>query len=58
VERAGPAQTGKEGALGDLINVHKYLKGQEKEDRARLCSEVLSARTRGHGHKLEHRGSL
>ena len=42
----------------DLNNTCKFPRGWCRGDGTRLCSVVPSARIRGHGHKLEHRGSL
>ena len=40
---------------GDLINVYKYLKCGRQRDIANLFSVVCEDRTRGDGHKMEHR---
>ena len=40
---------------GDLINAHKYLMGRSQVYGARLFSVVPGNRTRGSGHKLQHR---
>jgi len=40
---------------GDLTNAYKYLKGRSQVDDAGLFSVMCSNRTRGSGHKLEHR---
>ena len=40
---------------GDLINVYKYLKCGSQRGMAKLFSAVCGDRTRGNGHKLEHR---
>ena len=40
---------------GDLINVYKYLKRGRQRDMVNLFSAGCRDRTRGNGHKLEHR---
>lgn len=39
----------------NFISVRKYLKGGCKKDRTRLYPVMFSNRTRGYGHKQEHR---
>ena len=40
---------------GDPTNVSKYLKCGRQRDMANIFSVVCGDRTRGNGHKLEHR---
>uniref|UniRef100_A0A8B9BY01 Reverse transcriptase domain-containing protein n=1 Tax=Anser brachyrhynchus TaxID=132585 RepID=A0A8B9BY01_9AVES len=40
---------------GDLINVYKYLRCGRQRDLANLFSVVCGDRTRGNGHKTDHR---
>ena len=39
----------------DLINLYKYLRGQCKENGAKLFLVVASDRTRGNGYKFNHK---
>ncbi|KGL76820.1 hypothetical protein N309_03125, partial [Tinamus guttatus] len=41
--------------LRDLINMYKYLRGECREDGAKLFSVVASDRMRDYGYKLKHR---
>lgn len=52
-QRAGTAQSGEE--KGHLTYVCQYLMGRSKDETARLSSMILSARTRGSWHKLNHK---
>ena len=40
---------------GDLVNVYKYLRCGRQRDLANLFPVVCGDRTRGNGHKMEHR---
>ena len=40
---------------GDLMNVYKYFTRERQRDLANLFSVVCGDRTRGNGHKMEHR---
>ena len=40
---------------GDYISAYRYLVGRNQEDGAKLFSAVPSDRTRGNGHKQEHK---
>ena len=53
--RAGTAYSREKKTWVDLINVYKYLKGGCKEGRAMFSTVMPNDRTRGNGHKLEHR---
>lgn len=57
VERDGAVWT-REESSGGSINVYKYLKGECKEEAARVFSVMPSAQTRGNGHKLKCRSFL
>jgi len=46
---------GKGRPRGDHVSAYKYTKCRSQVDGARLFSVVCSNRTRGSGHKLEHR---
>lgn len=50
---AGTAQPGEE--KGRLTYVCQYLMGRNKDETGRLSSVILSARTRGSWHKLNHK---
>ena len=40
---------------GELINIYKYLNCASQRDTVNLFSVICGDRTRGNGHKLEHR---
>lgn len=50
---AGTAQSGEE--KGHLAYVCQYLMGRNKDETDRPSSVILSARTRGSWHKLNHK---
>lgn len=41
--------------MGDVISPYRYLESECQTGRARLFPVALSDRSRGSGHKLEHR---
>jgi len=43
---------------GDLINVYKYLTGENEDEGTRLFPVVPSDTVQGNGHKLKHRKFL
>lgn len=57
-ERVQDCSAWTRGGLGNLIIVHKYLKGGCREVKTRLCAVVPTARTIGNGHKVHHRQFL
>ena len=58
-ERPGSFQPGQEKAeRGDLINIHKYLRGRSQVYGAGLFSALSSDRTRDNVHKIKHKFHL